>query len=179
MLAAPATRAKIGANRHKSSCALAPPELADIENQYLREQKCQPKTVVNLGYFDIVQSMRAFLVLVLLLQALVAQAGVPGISCLHNSEHASAGKSASISTSPGVTVSEHSHATKHQTGSGDSPSHDRCCCTFMGHCSSSAVDTSFPTDALSPPAALLVSRAPVSATPGFEYPPYRPPSISV
>ena len=113
--------------------------------------------------------MRAFLVLILLLQALVAQAGVPGISCLHDSEHANAETSAV--TNPGATASGHSHATKHVEGSGDSPSHDRCCCSVMGHCSSSAVDTSFPTDALFPPAAHLVSRALVAVAPGFDPPP--------
>lgn len=112
--------------------------------------------------------MRALLAFILLVQVLVAQAGVPEASCLHAPGH---------SSHTSVTHASPIQATQASEHSGDASSHPPCCCTALGQCSSSAVDTGLASGALFATAVHLVSRAMVSVAPGFERLPYRPPSL--
>ena len=117
--------------------------------------------------------MRAFLILILLLQALVAQAGVPGIAC----KHAFPGTSE-------YTADSHVHSqnanTSAHTEEDSTQAHERCCCDFVGHCTSSAVDANQSLAVTQYYPRALKSRL-IGESPnrGFDTPPYRPPSPTV
>jgi len=117
--------------------------------------------------------MRAFLITLLLLQALVAQAGVPGMSCTH----------ATTGTPSHSAIAGHSHAQQTTTAgrqaNDEPPTYERCCCTFMGHCSSTAVGSSTPGGAQFSPATHPASPIVDALARGFDTPPYRPPSLAV
>lgn len=114
--------------------------------------------------------MRAFLVLILLMQGFVVQAGVPGIACSPPSGHPS---TTAISTS--MVAGERSHAAPNHEDSFSSP-HERVCCAFTGHCAATVIATDLPNDALPSPAAYWASRAIITVATGFDHLPYRPPS---
>ena len=119
--------------------------------------------------------MRVTLIVLLVFQVLVAQAGVFGMANGHDF--------AGIDTSaahPHTADGSHTAATVHDghaSESDESDTHERCCCAFAGHCSASAVTTPVrDRTPFSPPAHCA---PPVTAglASGFDSPPYRPPSF--
>lgn len=122
--------------------------------------------------------MRVVLAIALLFQLLVAQTGLAGPGTGHED-----GLTGHIDTQAQTT---HSHADEGapetvqasgesaDEGNGSHP-HERCCCAFMGHCSSSAVATQTHDDMPFSPAAHRTALAGAFAARGFGIPPYRPP----
>lgn len=111
--------------------------------------------------------MRAVAIILMLMQALAAQAGVAGIACTHFMIEGSA-------HSQVVDQIQNANAS---TETQKSPTHDRCCCDVVGHCSATAIGT-IPVAAnghiMNPNHPLLLAGA--SITRGFTTTPYRPPS---
>jgi hypothetical protein len=122
--------------------------------------------------------MRVALIVALMFQVLVAQAGVLGMGAGH--EHGLASHGTTSSTHPHArngaqeTVNTPSDSADDSDGS---QSHERCCCAFMGHCSSSAVATQAPDGMPFSPTAHRTARLSAFAARGFNKPPYRPPSF--
>jgi hypothetical protein len=114
--------------------------------------------------------LRMLVIAILVAQALVAQAGVPGISCLHTFAH-SPQQQAELAKNQTQTAQAPSAKPN------KSPTHKRCCCDVMGHCSSSAINTAslFPRTHGHPPS-YSVPFVITAITMGFTSPPYRPPS---
>lgn len=111
--------------------------------------------------------MRAIAIVLMLMQALAAQAGVAGIACTH-------------AMIEGGAHSQVVHQTQSANASAEtqkSPAHDRCCCDAVGQCSATAIGTiSVAADGhiMNPYHPLLLAGA--SITRGFTTTPYRPPS---
>lgn len=118
--------------------------------------------------------MRASIAILLLLQMLVAQAGVYGMSCMHVTSQSSVGGVSAVHTH--AQTASHASAEEQATDDG-SDSHEPCCCAFVGHCSSSAVNDHSLDGPQYPPAAHFASRAVDAVARGFNRPPYRPPSL--
>ena len=118
--------------------------------------------------------MRIVLLVVLLLQLLSTPAMAGGhlhgwtnhdTSASH--PHAGHGPEAAVSTQGDhpATANDASHPD------------ERCCCAFMGHCSSSAVAAQASASTPYSGAAHDASRATAGLARGFDNPPYRPPSF--
>lgn len=122
--------------------------------------------------------MRVALIVFLLFQILVAQAG--GLGMAENHDRGTAGHdtisfahshAASGSHAPAKTPGDHDGETD------ASHTHERCCCAFTGHCSSSAVATQAQHGTPSSPAAHGATPVTTGLASGFDSPPYRPPSF--
>jgi hypothetical protein len=115
--------------------------------------------------------MRVFLIALLLLQALVAQAGVAGISCTHMQAD-SVERSAQAVVHGHSVLSEGHGPFKHN----NSQPEERCCCDYAGHCSSAVDSSAFLTEAEPFPVVHSDSGIVDAVSNGFDRLPYRPPS---
>ncbi|MDA3922374.1 MAG: hypothetical protein PF501_17090 [Salinisphaera sp.] len=120
--------------------------------------------------------MRVFVIAILLMQALVAQAGVPGISCAHTLFQSS---TSSQAVAAGPQLTDQAPTRRDQAQPAPTTSHHRrCCCDVIGHCSASAIGRSVAMLAPVYMAARIVERLAPVATAGYVFRPYRPPRFS-
>lgn len=116
-------------------------------------------------------NMRVFLIALLLLQALAAQAGVAGISCTHI--QADSVERSTQAVGGGYSALSGGHGPlKHN----NSQPEERCCCDYAGHCSSAVDSSAFLTEAEPFPIVHSDSGIVNAVSNGFDLLPYRPPS---
>ncbi len=121
--------------------------------------------LVRLRYFKAM--LRVIAIFLLVMQALVAQAGVQGISCLHSPS----GKSPHSALS-----AAHGQASQPD----QPPRHEMCCCDVIGSCASSALASdSLASDMPSPHPVYPLARTTSRVQLGFVRLPYRPPSFAI
>jgi len=115
--------------------------------------------------------MRVFLIALLLLQALAAQAGVAGISCTHIQADSVERSAQAVDNGHSALTGDH-EPFKYNNGQPE----ERCCCDYAGHCSSAVDSIAFLTEAEPFPIVHSDSGIVDAVSNGFDRLPYRPPS---